>query len=210
MFVSFSKIVLLSAALILLFIPVILLQENWSVTNTTDLIFAVHRIVGLYAFFLIFIQIILGSGMGLLSKIFTTKLISNLHQRIGKLAFTLVLAHPILLFATYFPNQNFDYVSSFWNGTNFIFFACGVIALLLLTISVATAIFRQSIGKNWIYIHRINYLIFWLIFYHSYNLGTDTKASLAQNIYLVFAVVVGFLTLRKLFNWGHSYLTRIS
>lgn len=198
MLLKISSLFLLG--LVLLF-PLYLIKDSLSFADSSDLLFLLHRILGLYAFSIIFIQIILGSGRSLLGKIFSPSLVLKTHMNTGKLALLLVLLHPTLLYLTFFTKGDLSYVTAFMQGESLLYFAMGVTALILILISGFVAIYRLSIGPKWVYIHRINYLIFWLIFIHSFKLGVDVQNTPSQMIYLLYGTVVGALTIRKIFLW---------
>lgn len=185
--------------LIVLALPLYLIKETLQFNNSSELLFLLHRIFGLYAFSLIFLQIILGSGRPILAHLFPSYAIINFHQSSGKIAFLFAFLHPILLLSTYFTESNLGYVTSFLAGDMSVYFWTGVIAYFALFVSVGAAIFRRYIGPNWVYFHRLNYLIFWLIFFHSFQFGLDVHSDLGQGMYLVYGTIVGALTLRKFF-----------
>lgn len=192
---------LIFAYFAILLFPILLLKDNLTVSTKSDVLFLIHRALGLFAFSLIFLQIILGSSRALLSKIFVPSAILKTHMSLGKFAFVLSLLHPTLLFATYFTQHNLNLVTAYFHGITFFYYLLGVFALILLIVSLTAAIFRFVIGSRWIYLHRINYLIFWLIFFHSIRLGEDTQTDLAKAMYLVYGTTVGALTLRKIYIW---------
>ncbi len=192
-----AKVIILNLLLLILLIPIILLNQNIIFRKTADILFFIHRGLGLYAFSLIFIAIVLGSAMNIVDRFFPADKVFGLHKLVGKLAFTLVILHPIFLYSTYLVEGNLNYVLPFQEGSGIIYFSLGILALLLLTISVGAALLRFKIGIKWLYIHRLNYLIFWLIFFHSLNLGIDTQTSFAKSIYIAYGTVVAILTIRK-------------
>lgn len=193
----------LGQSLLLLFlvfilsVPIVLLKSQLNIRNSTDVLFFLQRASGLYAFSLIFIAIILGSAMNIVDRFFPADKVFSIHKIVGKSAFTLAIFHPIFLYSTYLLEHNLNYVLPFLEGSSIIYFYLGILALLLLTVSVGAALLRFKIGIKWLYIHRINYLIFWLIFFHGLNLGVDTQTSFARSIFITYGTVVAILTIRK-------------
>lgn len=193
----------LGQSLLLLFLvfilsaPIVLLKSQLNIRNSTDVLFFLQRASGLYAFSLIFIAIIMGSAMNVVDRFFPADKVFSIHKIVGKSAFTLAIFHPIFLYSTYLLEHNLNYVLPFLEGSSIIYFYLGILALLLLTVSVGAALARFKIGIKWLYIHRINYLIFWLIFFHGLNLGVDTQTSYARSIFITYGIVVAILTIRK-------------
>ena len=189
----------LVAAGLLLSIPFVLLQDNLRALvntplTTQELLFLLQRAAGLFAFTLIFIQIVLGSGRDLLSQIYPASDIIKIHRLIGKIAFALVLAHPLLIIIT--PNLFF----TFWQQDS-LAISLGITALVLILITVPTAIWAANIGLSWIKIHRLNYLVFALIIIHSRRIGVDTGGSLIYWWYISLGVIAAGLFARKLWLW---------
>jgi hypothetical protein len=202
---SVFKILLIFAYFIILVLPLYFIHPNWSTSSTTEVLFLWHRIIGLYAFSLIFLQIIVGSGRTLLNRIFPAGSVLRFHMTQGKIAFLLALLHPALLFATYITENNLEYVYGFMGGEATLYFYLGVTALSAMFVSVFAAIFRAMIGPKWIILHRINYLIFWLVFFHSFKLGVDVQTPTTNFIYMLYGAIVAMLTARKVFILYQNY-----
>lgn len=195
----FVQFCLISTLFVVLILPIFLLEGGFSFTKNSDLLFLIHRILGIYAFSLIFIQIILGSLRDVLNKFFPNNKLLKFHMGFGKIAFLLSILHPSLLFATYFTEKNLSYIWPFLEGESVIYFSFGVLALVALIISVSAAIFRLKIGPRWIYLHRLNYLIFWLVFFHSAKLGVDIHSDLAAWMYRIYGAIIAVLTARRIY-----------
>lgn len=188
---------------IILLTPPVFVLPNVHIQKISDYLFLIHKFLGLYAFSLIFIQMVAGSYMLWLDRYFPGK-IYNIHIFIGKSAFTFAILHPIVLYSTFFIEKNLSYINPFLDGVNLIYFSFGVFAYLLLIISVLAALLKHIIGTRWIYLHRLNYLIFWLIFFHSVNLGEDTQSFFSKQVYIVYGTVVGIITVRKVLIWTNN------
>ncbi len=188
--------------LILLFLilsaPIVLLWPQLEIRNLNDVLFLFQRAAGLYAFSLIFIAIILGSAMNIIDRFFPADKVFSIHRIVGKSAFALALLHPVFLYSTYFLEGNLNYVLPFQEGSGIIYYSLGILALVLLIVTVGAALARFRIGIKWLYIHRLNYLIFWLIFFHGLNLGVDTQTNFARFLFVTYGFVVAILTIRKI------------
>lgn len=183
---------------IVLSAPVILLSQDLTIRKSADFLFFLQRASGLYSFSLIFIAIIMGSAMNVVDRFFPADKVFSFHKIVGKTAFVLAILHPVFLYGTYFLVGNLSYILPFQQGSSIIYYSLGILALLLLIVTVAAALARFRIGIKWLYIHRLNYLIFWLIFFHGLNLGVDTQTSFARFLFITYGVIVAILTIRKI------------
>lgn len=174
--------------------------------NNLELINLLQRITGITAFALITLQIFLSSNRKFL----------KFHMLNGILAYTFVFVHPILMIIyRYLYTSEIDpfYVYTdlcvLCDGTYEFYVNLGRIAFYLITITVFTAKFRKGImflGKttsdwivnNWRKLHVINYITFYLVSFHSYNIGTDSINKLFVYFFWICQVVVLGVLLKKL------------
>lgn len=141
-----------------------------------------QRILGLLAFNLFFIQIILGSQINRWVRFIGAKAY-RIHIIQGILAYGIMFMHPLFEnIIVYQISENI--IDSLLivipsvatqRGILLIF---GRVAFLLASISVAASYFRTKIffRRNWRLFHIFNYPVFYLIFLHM-RLGTDTKSA---------------------------------
>lgn len=194
----FIKVIIFIFFLFVLSVPIILINQDLSFKKTADLLFFIHRGLGLYAFSLIFLALVMGSSITLLDRLFTPGRTFIVHQVIASLGFALAILHPASLLSTYISEGNLSYVIPFLSGINLFYFLLGISALLLLTLTVASALLRFRLGPRWLFIHRFNYLVFWLVFFHSFYLGVDTETNFARVIFLTYGVIVAAVTIRRI------------
>ena len=137
-----------------------------------------QRISGLLAFSLLFMQIILGSRMNWWIGIIGAKAY-KIHITQGLFAYGLMFMHPLFEnFIVYQISKNVTgvflvFVPSFTTQRNQLL-VFGRAALLLATISVIASYFRTHpfFRSNWRAFHILNYLVFYLVFWHM-RVGTD-------------------------------------
>lgn len=176
---------------ILLFIPGYTVLQNG---NTGEIPYFFLRLTGLYAFVLIFIQIMLGAFMNYWRTVFGPKIL-NFHIREGILAYGLILAHPALFLLNAVlagvPNALGLLIPRFTNAYE-TYLSFGKIGFILLTIAIFAARFRNVgfLQKHWRKFHILNYIAFWLIFVHSFNLGSDTHTPPFSWLYSIMAILV--------------------
>lgn len=126
-------------------------------------LYLLGRVFGTTAFSLMLVQIILATWFRKYIK---------WHMTIGKVAFILAWLHPIM----------FGFA---WNLGGYVWL--GRIALALLTGAVVAVVLRI---RHWRWIHRLNYVVFGLIYIHSWSLGTDARIFPLSIIYWIAPVVV--------------------
>lgn len=141
-----------------------------------------QRAVGLVAFTLLFIQIILGSFM----SYWTQKIggwIFNFHVMEGILIYVLILLHPALYMGfRYLIGQGMDPFFIFTNVCVLchtkldLYYTFGRVAFWFITIAVFAGLYRTStlfLRMHWKKFHILNYFAFLFVGYHSLMLGSD-------------------------------------
>lgn len=162
-------------------IPLVTWVRNYDLGNIDS--YALANLAGLLAFTLIFLQIVVGSFINLLRPVVGNKAILNFHIWQGIAAFILAHLHP-LFFAI---SLGFKRILTMGG-----YVVWGRVALLLIVVSVAAGLLRTLpwMQKHWRWVHRLNYLIFALIYWHSWSLGDDVKEFPMLILYLVSPLVV--------------------
>ena len=168
-----------------------------------------QRLIGLWAFTMLFIQIVLGSFM----PFWTQKLggwIFRFHILEGVLAYLFILAHPtIYVFFRYFTSQGFD---PFFVFTQVCFicrqgvdtyFNYGRIGFWLLTVGVTAGLLRVEtpfMRMHWRKFHILNYFAFFFVWYHSLTIGTDIGTFPFSFFHGPTVVIIGVLALYRLYG----------
>lgn len=175
--------------------------ETAAMQNT----FAIFQLIGMLAFTLAFFQIVVGSfRKRFFNKHFLPHQVLNFHMKLGMVTLVAVLLHPFtLLFFSYQLNNAFDVAGVFVPKTleGFEMFSqkgeygtfivsLGPIALYTLLVGVFAMILERRLGHQKAEkIHRLNYLAFFLLFFHSFFAGTDLKHPLLQTLWVFYALV---------------------
>jgi len=130
-------------------------------------------LLGLYAFTFVWAQIMIGSQMPRLRRLFPR--IETFHRVQGVFALVFALAHPTFLvsalgFSEYLKLEFID-------PRNRIFIFLGDIQLLLLMTTAATALLMKLpwLKTRWHLIHLANYAVFVMVWTHSWFLGSDVR-----------------------------------
>jgi len=162
-----------------------------------------QRFLGLAAFILLFIQIILGAFLDKFAKKFGGW-VYKFHFGEGIVTYTLIFLH-LLFFMVFnhFTGHGWDPYAVFINvcvlcnlPINF-YYTLGMVSFWLLTIAVFAAIFRKSnpwVTSNWRKFHIINYVVFLIVGAHAFLIGTDfSKKPFIYFALPAYAIVVGIV-----------------
>jgi 3-phenylpropionate/trans-cinnamate dioxygenase ferredoxin subunit len=157
----------------------------------------IFPLFGLYAFFLIWGQIIIGSSMPVLRR--HAAWIGTFHRAQGTFALLLGITHPLLLGASVGSKDFFSL--AFVSPEQRIFALLGVVQLLVLILTATTALLMKLpfLVNRWHYIHYLNYVLFVFIFVHSWNLGSDLSSNQTLRVlWCVLAISAAASTLARL------------
>lgn len=183
-------------------------------TNRSLLVNFIQRLLGLIAFSMLFIQLMLGAFM----QRWTEKLggwVLKFHTTEGPLIYMLILIHPALFgVIRYFGKFGIDPFYIYTQicvlcGKNPLeyYYSLGRLSFWLITIAVTAALLRFStpfMRAHWRKFHVLNYLAFLLIGIHGFSLGTDFTSmpffGFAIVAYLIVLYVVIFKKLPELFS----------
>lgn len=143
-------------------------------STARELAGVIFPLFGLYALFSVWSQLVIGSNMRYLRKIFPN--IQRFHQTEGIFVFLFAWTHPLLIGVAFGMQAFFNKQAVFGLMARYIIW--GQLALLLLSLSVGAALLRNApwMKRWWRYIHYLNYAMFWAAFYHSYKIGSDVRA----------------------------------
>ena len=158
----------------------------------------VQRLTGIIAFELIFIQIVLGASMNFWTNKFGGW-VYTFHTRYeGSLAYLLILTHKLDPFSI-FPQFCF-----LCKTKTELYLTLGRASFWLITLAVVAAKFRGLtpwLRKNWRGLHILNYLVFFLVAFHSWNLGSDASYVPFRYFYFLSLPIVTTIVLVKLFHF---------
>ena len=145
-------------------------------------------LVGLYAFTFVTLQVLIATNLRWLTRLWPG--VIRYHRAQGIFALLFALLHPLFILV------GFGLASMLSNG----FVRPGLArwtipsyaALAILMFTVATALLAWS-GRRlswWRSVHRLNYLVFGLVWVHSWFIGTDTPTSLLRTVWIVYLLLV--------------------
>lgn len=167
---------------------------------------ALLRIIGLVAFTVLFIQLILGSFMPYLTQKFGGWLF-NFHILQGIFVYILVLGHPSLYMGyRYLIGQGLDPFFIFTSVCVLchtkldLYYTFGRVAFWFVTTAVFAGLFRTAtpfLRMHWRKFHILNYFAFLFVGYHSLMLGTDLGTAPFSYIHGPALVIISGILLYK-------------
>ncbi len=145
-------------------------------------------LVGLYAFTFVTAQVLIATNLRWLTQLWPG--VIRYHRAQGVFALLFAVLHPLFILI------GFGLASMLSNG----FVRPGLArwtipsyaALAILMFTVATALLAWS-GRRlswWRSVHRLNYLVFGLVWVHSWFIGTDTPTPLLRTVWIIYLVLV--------------------
>lgn len=147
-------------------------------SSSSTINLALARLAGLLGMFSILTQYLLISNAPWVNRTIGQYRMNTWHMLNGKLAFSLVLGHAILIMSVYGNPVLLPYV---W---------LAALAFVILIATVGVAILRNHLPyKLWRGIHRLNYAISGLVIWHQLALGGDFQSNTILRIYWILLTV---------------------
>jgi len=143
-------------------------------------------LVGLYAFTLLWLQFLMGSTMWPLQKIF--KRIEPIHRANGVIVLLLALLHPGLLLLAVGVEQFIGYEFVPEAMRPYVMAGSAALTIMIITVSAALLGKTKFLKRSWRWIHYANYLMFVLVWTHSWFVGSDVQGSVLQYLWIFYAV----------------------
>ena len=148
----------------------------------------IFPLLGLYAFTFVTFQVLIATNLRWLQKLWPG--IIRFHRTQGVFALLFALLHPLFILVGFGLASAIakEYVSqdlAFW-------VIPGITALSILLFTVGTAVYAWNIGKLWWWrkLHRLNYLIFIMVWVHSFNIGSDLQTPELRRLWVVYLIAV--------------------
>ncbi|MBI5041165.1 MAG: ferric reductase-like transmembrane domain-containing protein, partial [Gammaproteobacteria bacterium] len=138
-------------------------------------LYVLSKFLGLYAFVLFWLQLLGGSYRSPLTGVGG----SQSHRGLGALVLVLILLHAgLFVTGVSIRNQHFAYqwlLPDLFTTYYPRIVSLGLIALVLLLVSIGMAVWRARRGNAWRMGHWLVWVAFGLAFVHSYTIGSEAK-----------------------------------
>jgi sulfoxide reductase heme-binding subunit YedZ len=173
-------------------------------TDLRSLTYFLFPLLGLYAFTVLWLQLLVGSSMAPLTRLFPN--IRQIHKRHGIYALVFSVLHPLFLLIGVGLS---DFVTFQYIAPEQLWFALlGYLQLILLATVVTTALLMRSRflrGKRWRYVHFLTYFAFISVWIHSWFLGTDVQTT-PLRYFWIFAGLTAIVSVSWRFKRSQSFL----
>lgn len=184
------QVLILGVGLALLVVPPLVVISSGTARDSA--LWTSLRLLALYAFTLLFINVVIGAARPLFNRIFPPRKVFVLHNFIGLAALLLALGHGTLVLV---------YGLSGYKGA---YVALGPTVLVLLAVTVSAALARKQLKRLWRPLHRLNYLLFVIVLVHAWFLGFDFKYSHDKNamqvVALIYAAIAALAVIYRLYT----------
>jgi predicted ferric reductase len=148
----------------------------------------VFPLLGLYAFTFVTWQVLIATNLRWLRKLWPR--VINFHRFQGGFALLFAVLHPTFILIGFgLANYlHFRFVSP--NLRWWLLPSYTALTILLLTVTTAFLAWQGMNIPWWRKLHRLNYLVFALVWLHSWFIGTDTRTRLLRWIWIVYLLLV--------------------
>lgn len=169
--------------------------------QTTSL--ALFPVVGLLAFSLLWVQLMIGSTRPWLERVFPK--ILGYHMWQGIFVFLFAVLHPLLRFAGYGPVAYFENTAIGVDPALSAWLLVGVFQLFLMVLTVAAGLLRRwtKLRRHWHTVHVFNYIVFALAWMHSWSLGAEPTSPQLRWVWIFFGVSALLATAFRFIPWRH-------
>lgn len=149
---------------------------------------AFFPLVGLYAFTFVTAQVLITTNLHWLSRLWPR--IIQYHRAQGVFALLFAILHPLFILLGY--GLAVMLANGFVQPGLARWLIPSYTALIILIFTVTTALLGWSARRVswWRQVHRLNYLVFALVWVHSWFIGTDTPTPLLRAVWITYLVVV--------------------
>ena len=168
-------------------------------------LYIVSKLVGLYAMFLLWLQVMLGLlGKQVLSRL-GLDFKPAFHASLGLTVVGLLLAHiTLFVIAASIRNGNFAYqllLPNLFGHYYPMIVSLGLIAAWLILVALLFVALRTRFQFLWKWGHRLTLPAFFLVFFHSYLIGSETRAGLLEYFYYLMFFLVALVLFFRIWNF---------
>lgn len=158
----------------------------------------IFPLVGLYAFYFVWAQLLLGSCINVLRPL--SKWFEHWHRIQGIFALLFALGHPLLIVIGYGLEPYLQ--KQFISEELAVYVLLGQIQLFVLLVTVTAAILSRLpfIKRYWHYIHMANYAVFVMVWIHSWFIGSDVRIAPLKYLWWGFAVTMVLSTAWRIYR----------
>lgn len=201
-----NRKVLLIVVMLLSLVPIFLaIEAQFDFVDQRAVLYLVARQLGLIGTVILFWQFLLGIR-GLVSKVIPDLIwVNDLHKKLGKYGFILILFHPVLM-TVFYLGSGINLIGPKFETDFDKFKSVGVLAFtLLVVVWIASAILKSKIRfRPWKRLHFLVYIALPLVIIHGLNIGMTLGTNqMLKNYWFFLSVILTIaIVYRLLLNIG--------
>ncbi len=153
-----------------------------------SLLTVLFPLVGLYAFTFVTIQVLITTNLRWLSQLWPG--VIRFHRVEGLFALLFAVLHPVFILVGFGSAAFFAHRFVRPGLARWLIPSSTALAILLFTVVTAMLAWSGLRIRWWRAVHRLNYLVFGLVWVHSWFIGTDTPTTLLRTVWIVYATAV--------------------
>ncbi len=161
--------------------------------SPSSLPYVLVRAAALFAYITLFWTIVSSEYVREVKRLFGLPYL-NLHHHLSRVAWALIIVHPLSYALTIGDFGVFVPILSPWSV---LITWAGRPALYLFLVATLAAVLRARNKRYWKYLHKLNYVAFLLIFVHSWRLGQDLGDTWLRAVWAAMAVTILLVALHK-------------
>lgn len=148
----------------------------------------IFPLFGLYAFSFVTMQVLLATNLWWLQNIWPK--IIHYHRLQGIFALSFATLHPMLILIGFGLLRVIKYKFVTPHQVIYVLFAETAWVIMATTVITALLAWHGVRIPFWRQLHRLNYLVFVLVWLHSWFIGTDVRSTILKEVWLVYLVLV--------------------
>ncbi|HLG91032.1 MAG TPA: ferric reductase-like transmembrane domain-containing protein [Candidatus Saccharimonadales bacterium] len=153
-----------------------------------DTLKVIFPILGLYAFTFVSLQLLLTINLPWLKKYWPE--LVTWHRFQGWFAVLFAILHPLTILIGYGIAGYLDHLYVADAKKYFVLPAYAGLTILMSTVLISLLAWQGMKLPNWRILKWLNYIVFGLVFVHSWFIGTDTPGSLLRALWLTYLAAV--------------------
>jgi DMSO/TMAO reductase YedYZ heme-binding membrane subunit len=149
---------------------------------------ALFPLVGLYAFTFVTAQVLITTNLRWLRRLWPG--IIRYHRAQGIFALVFAITHPLFILVGYGTAVMLSHGFVRPGLARWLIPSYTALIILLFTVSTALLAWSRARITWWRALHRLNYLVFALVWVHSWFIGTDTPTTTLRVVWIFYLAVV--------------------
>lgn len=177
----------------------------WQENTFTATLNTIIRLFGLVLFTLITQQILTQEYRPTFNRVMGAYFTKRYHIILGTFTLLVALLHPLSYYISMYLEGSSLISTAFGQGYDMplrIFYLFGPLALTLMICTVLAGLLRnwKPLQRYWYSIHKLNYILFIVAFFHSWNMGSDIQSNtILRVLWILYLLVIVYGFINKFY-----------